>query len=445
MIIPFSLSYLSQAAEIARLQNHSCAPEKALACGTFVACDTSEQELEVAPMTMTTPFDQTAQAITARVSELLCAQTSVIDHRGIVITSSEPRLVGAPFNGAGAEERASYLRVPLRLNGHTGEVIVGELLNGEIISPRLSQVLVELVINQTVVHRRSNRHELKNTFIHDLLHSRLDDQEAILREAKLLGMDFSPPRAVILIDAADYILADAGAGRPEAADAKVRQRSQLVVGTVVSFFHLPNDTICAYIGDGEVAVLKASDTKNLVTWVDREDIGDQSSPSWANLTALKRASSELLARLRSDTSASISIGIGRYHPGVCGLAGSYQDARAALSLGRRFHGQNGVHCLDNLGIAAFVGVSDERTKIDLAMYLLSPLDQEPELLETLDAFFSEDCCPSSTASRLSIHRNTLSYRLEKITSLTGLDPRRFDDAVQIRLALLLRALHTKSA
>src|SRR5437867_1245264 len=104
MIIPFSLSYLSQAAEIARLQNHSCAPEKALACGTFVACDTSEQELEVAPMTMTTPFDQTAQAITARVSELLCAQTSVIDHRGIVITSSEPRLVGAPFNGAGAEE-----------------------------------------------------------------------------------------------------------------------------------------------------------------------------------------------------------------------------------------------------------------------------------------------------------------------------------------------------
>ena len=79
------------------------------------------------------------------------------------------------------------------------------------------------------------------------------------------------------------------------------------------------------------------------------------------------------------------------------------------------------------------------------MYLLSPLDHEPELLETLDAFFSEDCCSSSTASRLSIHRNTLSYRLEKITSLTGLDPRYFDDAVQIRLALLLRALHIKSA
>jgi carbohydrate diacid regulator len=158
------------------------------------------------------------------------------------------------------------------------------------------------------------------------------------------------------------------------------------------------------------------------------------------MAALKRAGAALLTRLRHDTGAAINIGIGRYHPGIRGLACSYEDARAALSLGRRFHGHNQVHCLDGLGIAAFVGVSDERTKVDLATHLLSPLDHEPELLETLDAFFAEDCCPSSTANRLSIHRNTLSYRLDKIASLTGLDPRRFDEAVQIRLALVLRSL-----
>jgi carbohydrate diacid regulator len=93
-----------------------------------------------------------------------------------------------------------------------------------------------------------------------------------------------------------------------------------------------------------------------------------------------------------------------------------------------------------LGIAAFIGVADEQTKIELATNLLSPLNHEPELLATLDAFFAEDCCPSSSAGKLSIHRNTLSYRLDKITLLTGLDPRRFDDAVQIRLALLMRRL-----
>jgi carbohydrate diacid regulator len=96
--------------------------------------------------------------------------------------------------------------------------------------------------------------------------------------------------------------------------------------------------------------------------------------------------------------------------------------------------------LSELGIAAFIGIADEDTKVDLAKYLLSPLDEEVELLTTLETFFSENCCPSSTAKQLSIHRNTLSYRLDKIASLTGLEPRKFDDAVQMRLSLLLRSL-----
>lgn len=397
----------------------------------------------MAVMPMPSPFDRVAETITDRVSDLLGAPISVADGRGLIVASSEPNAIGRAQD---AEADQAYLRVPLRLHAQAGEVIVGAPYSDEAISPRLAQVLVELVINQTTMVERSgtawpSHHEHKNTFIHDLLHGRATDEETILREAKILGMDLAPPRAVLLIDAADFILAPAiadAAESAEAADVQVRRRAQLVIGSVVGFFQLPSDTICAYIGDGEVAVLKASNTQNLSTWVD----GDPGQPiaSWANLQALRRAGSALVERLRADTGASISIGIGRYHPGVCGLARSYQDARAALSLGRRFHGANGVHCLDGLGIAAYVGVSDERTKIDLATHVLSPLDHEPELIDTLQVFFDQDCYPSSTAARLSIHRNTLSYRLDKIASLTGLNPRRFDDAVQIRLALLLRSM-----
>lgn len=386
---------------------------------------------------MTTQFERVAEAVTDRVSELLHAPISVVDARGLVVSSSEPNMIGLPFARA-TQEQPETVRVPFRLDGRTAEVIVGETLNEEVISPRLAQVLVELVINQTaVVDRLPNQHEIKNNFIYNLLHGQLDDEDAILREARLLGMDLTPPRAVILIDAAEYILA-AHDSTPVETDDQIRRRVQAVIGTVVSFFHLPNDMVCAYIGDGEVVVLKASNTRNLVTWADS---GVEDSSSWANLTALRRAGNALLKRLQSDTGAAISLGIGRYHPGIRGLARSYQDARAALSLGRRFHGQNAVHGLDALGIAAFVGVSDEDTKIDLATHLLSPLDHEPELLETLSVFFVHDCCPSTTAKDLSIHRNTLSYRLDKIGLLTGLDPRCFDHAVQIRLALLLRSFN----
>jgi carbohydrate diacid regulator len=213
-----------------------------------------------------------------------------------------------------------------------------------------------------------------------------------------------------------------------------------MIDSIVSFFHLPDDTICAYIGAGELVVLKASSTEDLRAWADEESASEPPSASWANLDPLKRAGEALLVRLRRDTNAVVNVGIGRYHPGLRGLARSYGDARAALRLGRRVSGNNRVHCLDSIGVAAFVGIDDEQTKIGLARHLLSPLEEAPGLLGTLEAFFAEDCCPSAAAARLAIHRNTLTYRLDRIASLTALDPRHFDDAVQIRLALAVRSL-----
>jgi len=314
-----------------------------------------------------------------------------------------------------------------------------------VISPRLAQVLISLVVGQALARERlPDRHERKNAFIRDLLRGTLRDDAAILDEAGILGMDLAMPRSVLLIDASDYILTFARHGAPEIADAAVLRRAQLVIGSVVSFFHLPNDTICAYIGDGEIAVLKASNTRNLVSWAGPRAAAAEENSGWANLSALKRAGEELLEHLCLDLGAPLSIGIGRYHPGLSGIARSYEDARAALSIGRRLHGQNGVHCLDGLGIAAFVGVSDERTKVELASHLLSPLDHEPELLDTLQVFFAQNCSASETAAKLAIHRNTLTYRLQKIALLTGLDPRRFEEATQIHLALLLRSFSIRS-
>ncbi|MDX2215222.1 MAG: helix-turn-helix domain-containing protein [Oculatellaceae cyanobacterium bins.114] len=391
-----------------------------------------------------TRFIQLANMITDRVAELLYAPVLVTNNQGVVITSSEPEQVGLSLNWEkSGKVLTNCLRIPLHHETEVGEVIVGKSLDQESISPRLAQALVELVINQTTTQKPlPSQHELKNQLINDLLQGRIWNEMIILNRAKSLGIDLTPPRAVILIDATDYVSRHVSTPDPLARDIESERRTQIVINSIVSFFHLPNDTICANLGQGQVCVLKASDTKNLDLWADCNDVSKGLGSSWANLTALKRAADALLVRLCSDLSAAVNIGIGRYHPGIQGLAHSYEDARAALSLGSRFLGYNRVHCLGELGIAAFIGVADESTKVDLAKYLLSPLDHEPELLTTLDVFFSESCCPSSTAKRLSIHRNTLSYRLDKIVSLTGLEPRQFDDAVQMRLALLLRSLQS---
>jgi len=63
--------------------------------------------------------------------------------------------------------------------------------------------------------------------------------------------------------------------------------------------------------------------------------------------------------------------------------------------------------------------------------------QDEEIRTTLETFFALDCNVSETAKRLYIHRNTLLYRMDKFKQETGLDVRTFNDAVLVKLELLL--------
>jgi hypothetical protein len=72
--------------------------------------------------------------------------------------------------------------------------------------------------------------------------------------------------------------------------------------------------------------------------------------------------------------------------------------------------------------------------------LVPAISLSAEQLETLETFFAQQLNVSETARQLFLHRNTLLYRLDKLTEQTGLDPRRFDDAVLLQLSLLFRQM-----
>ncbi|WP_088893658.1 hypothetical protein [Leptolyngbya ohadii] len=203
-----------------------------------------------------TRFVQLASVVTDRVAELLYAPVFVTNERGVIVTSSEPERIGRSIGWGGERALSHFLRIPLQHDTETGEVIVGKPANREMISPRLAQALVELVINQSTQRHLPSQHELKNELIDDLLHDRIEDETVIWNRAKRLGIDLSPPRAVILVDAARYILQPFTSLSVDSLEMEQR-RAQAVISSIVSFFHLPNDTICAYLGEGEVAVLQS--------------------------------------------------------------------------------------------------------------------------------------------------------------------------------------------
>jgi len=69
--------------------------------------------------------------------------------------------------------------------------------------------------------------------------------------------------------------------------------------------------------------------------------------------------------------------------------------------------------------------------------LLDPLDDYPELLETLLVYLSMGG-RRPTASKLHLHPNTVDYRLRRVQALTGLDATAAADVSMLEAAITAR-------
>jgi hypothetical protein len=76
--------------------------------------------------------------------------------------------------------------------------------------------------------------------------------------------------------------------------------------------------------------------------------------------------------------------------------------------------------------------------------LIEPLDRNPDLLRTLEAYLDADLDRRSTASALHVHPNTFDYRLRRIIDLIGLDPATTHGLQLLGAALAARRLGDSS-
>ena len=68
--------------------------------------------------------------------------------------------------------------------------------------------------------------------------------------------------------------------------------------------------------------------------------------------------------------------------------------------------------------------------------LISSKDKNGELKETLKVFIEENGELNNVSNKLSIHRNTLNYRLNKIYKLTGRNPKNYVDLFWLYSAMV---------
>ncbi|TQR99717.1 CdaR family transcriptional regulator [Paenibacillus ottowii] len=77
-----------------------------------------------------------------------------------------------------------------------------------------------------------------------------------------------------------------------------------------------------------------------------------------------------------------------------------------------------------------------QTNLTNTISLVSKLEDTGDLLDTLRSFINHNGSVSFTADELNIHRNTLQYRLKRIHTLTGKDPRNLLQLFELTHGLL---------
>ena len=71
---------------------------------------------------------------------------------------------------------------------------------------------------------------------------------------------------------------------------------------------------------------------------------------------------------------------------------------------------------------------------------VNTLLKDEEMLGTAEEFLQNSLNVSDTSRNLFMHRNTLMYRLDKLERMTGLNLRKFSDAVTFRVITILNRL-----
>jgi purine catabolism regulator len=152
---------------------------------------------------------------------------------------------------------------------------------------------------------------------------------------------------------------------------------------------------------------------------------------------------ELTRRLPEGSGYAVSLGVGSVRQGPAGIRQSHQEAKQALTMGRKLYGPGHLTRFEDLGVYRLLFAAQNLPELQ-AFHdeVLGPLVEYDkihgaELIKTLGAFFDARCGPKEAAAILGVHRNTVLYRLERVKELTGLD---LDDAdVRLRLHLALYA------
>lgn len=155
---------------------------------------------------------------------------------------------------------------------------------------------------------------------------------------------------------------------------------------------------------------------------------------------IKQIAYTIADTLSAETMIYVRVAIGNTVEQLQEVENSYREAVMALEVGRSFYADKTVLEYRTLGIGRLIHqlsipLCEEFLQEVLCGKGLTQFDEETML--SVYKFFDNNLNISETARQLYVHRNTLTYRFEKIQKAIGLDVRSLEDAMTFKMAIMV--------
>jgi len=246
---------------------------------------------------------------------------------------------------------------------------------------------------------RTQREQMKEHFIYDLLYHKFESKKVLIKQAKTWGWNLEKPHHLFVIDVA---LSDEWMMNLEWMD-------EMIVYLENHLSDLNDQIILFSFQDQIVVLLKDDENRN---------------PSNRKSFVFEKA-----AMIEKELSSHWSgcqfhIGIGKWCQDSVNLNKSYQEAKMALQFGKVWLENHRVFHINDLGIFNLIIHLHKEILYDFCEeYLPSLIESDNKLgteyLKTLKAYFQYQGNVNEVSEALYIHPNTLRNRLKKIEDMTG--------------------------
>ena len=192
--------------------------------------------------------------------------------------------------------------------------------------------------------------------------------------------------------------------------------SRLLTEVIRELAPLEENDLLAEDGAGRALMIKAGD--------DPEEIGE---------FALA-----MIDTIEGETGIRLRAGISDVHQAPEEWPAGYREALEALETGDRYQRKAPVQIYARQMLERMLDRIPAETRRTLRTQVFGDHPERiltEETRETAESFFEADLNLSVAARQMFVHRNTLTYRLDRIQRETGLDLRVFRDAVIFRLLM----------